>query len=99
MQGQRLDKWIWCARLAKSRSIAADLIVAGKVRINGERARKSSRRVKPGDVLTGITFGRLWVVRVVAEAERRLPPSAVSELYQDLTPACGTAALSPQGAE
>ena len=37
MPGQRLDKWLWCARLAKTRTGAARLIEAGKVRINGDR--------------------------------------------------------------
>jgi len=35
MPGQRLDKWLWCARLAKTRTGAARLIEAGKIRING----------------------------------------------------------------
>jgi ribosome-associated heat shock protein Hsp15 len=38
MLGQRLDKWLWCARLVRTRTLAARLIEAGKVRINGERA-------------------------------------------------------------
>ncbi len=53
MEGQRLDKWLWCARLVKTRSLAAKLIEGGKVRINGERALKVSRHVRLGDVVTG----------------------------------------------
>ncbi|XSG82054.1 MAG: RNA-binding S4 domain-containing protein [Methyloligella sp. ZOD6] len=85
-QGQRLDKWIWCARLVKTRSLATSLVEAGKVRVNGERIRKASRRIRPGDVLTGAHGGRLWVVRVIDSAERRVPASAVAELYENLTP-------------
>jgi len=86
LEGQRLDKWIWCARLVKTRSLATSLVEAGKIRINGERTRKASRRVRPGDVLTGAHGGRLWVVRVIDSAERRVPPSGVSKLYENLTP-------------
>ena len=48
MDGQRLDKWLYCARLAKTRSGAARLIEEGKVRVNGVRALKPSRLVQPG---------------------------------------------------
>jgi ribosome-associated heat shock protein Hsp15 len=70
----------------KTRSLATSLVEAGKIRINGERIRKASRRVRPGDVLTGAYGGRLWVVRVLDYAERRVPPSAVPDLYEALTP-------------
>jgi ribosome-associated heat shock protein Hsp15 len=57
MPGQRLDKWLWCARLAKTRTGAARLIEAGKVRVNGDRALKSSRLVQAGDVVTAAFLG------------------------------------------
>jgi ribosome-associated heat shock protein Hsp15 len=88
MEGQRLDKWLWCARLVKTRTLAARLIEGGKVRINGERALKVSRHVRHGDVVTGTGPGpaRLFVVRVLAEAERRGPAPIARSLYEDLTP-------------
>jgi len=86
MSGQRLDKWLWCARLVRTRSGAARLIAAGKVRINGDRALKSSRLVKAGDVVTAMSVGRLSVLRVAATAERRGPASLARGLYEDLTP-------------
>jgi ribosome-associated heat shock protein Hsp15 len=88
MEGQRLDKWLWCARLVKTRSLAAKLIEGGKVRINGERALKVSRHVRLGDVVTGTSAGagRLFVVRVMAEAVRRGPAPIARCLYEDLTP-------------
>jgi len=82
MEGQRLDKWLWCARLVKTRSLAAKLIEGGKVRVNGERAPKVSRHVRLGDV----GAGRLFVVRVMGEAERRGPATIARSLYEDLTP-------------
>ena len=65
-----------------------ELIEAGKIRINGERA-----EIEPpgalGDVVTGISAGagRLFVVRVAGEAERRGPATIARTLYEDLTPA------------
>jgi ribosome-associated heat shock protein Hsp15 len=86
MEGQRLDKWLWCARLVKTRSLAAKLIEGGKVRVNGARA-KVSRHVRLGDVVTGtgVSAGRLFVVRVMREAERRGPATIARSLW-DLTP-------------
>ena len=86
MPGQRLDKWLWCARLAKTRTGAARLIEAGKIRINGDRVLKSSRPVRAGDVVTAAFLGRLAVVRVLAAVERRGPASLARTLYEDLTP-------------
>ena len=88
MLGQRIDKWLWCARLVKTRTLAARLIEAGKVRINGERAVKVSRAVREGDVVTGIGAGpgSLFVVRVTGEAEQRGPATLARTLDEDLTP-------------
>jgi len=86
MPGQRLDKWLWCARLTKTRTGAARLIEAGKVRINGDRTLKASRLVQTGDVVTAAFLGRLSVVRVVGASERRGPASLARTLYEDLTP-------------
>jgi ribosome-associated heat shock protein Hsp15 len=86
MSEQRLDKWLWCARLVKTRSGAARAIAEGKVRINGERALKPSRLVHEGEVVTGTASGRLFVVRVLAWTVRRGPASLARTLYEDLTP-------------
>ncbi|MGH6865626.1 MAG: RNA-binding S4 domain-containing protein [Methyloceanibacter sp.] len=86
MPAQRLDKWLWCARLVKTRTGAARLIAGGHVRVNSERARKPSRPVNVGDVITATQLGRLSVVRVKGAVERRGPPSLALTLYDDLTP-------------
>jgi ribosome-associated heat shock protein Hsp15 len=88
MEGQRLDKWLWCARLVRTRSLAARLIEGGKVRVNGERTVKVSHHVRPGDVVTGTGAGagRLFVVRVMGEANRRGPAPVARSLYEDITP-------------
>jgi ribosome-associated heat shock protein Hsp15 len=97
MPGQRLDKWLWCARLVKTRSGAARLIEAGKVRINGARAPKPSRLVQAGDVRTATPLGRLTVVRVLGSADRRGPANLARTLYEDLTPQAPPAAEALDG--
>ena len=87
MDGQRLDKWLWCARLTRTRTMASRLIEAGKVRVNGERIVKASRLVRIGDVVTGAFLSRLFVVRVTGASERRGPATLARTLYEDLTPA------------
>ena len=97
MQGQRLDKWLWCARLVKTRTGAARLIEAGKVRLDGVRALKPSRLVQAGNVVTATPPGKLLVVRVLGTAERRGPASLARTLYKDLTPEVApTAGRGPQ---
>ena len=96
MTGQRLDKWLWCARLTKTRSGAARLIAAGKVRVNRDRALKPSRLVHEGDVITTAYLGRLSIVRVIGMAARRGPASVAQTLYEDLTPKDVPAPDQPQ---
>ena len=95
MEGQRLDKWLYCARLAKTRTGAARLIEEGKVRVNGVRALKPSRLVAPGNVVTAMPSGRLRVVRVVAVGTRRGPASAARPCKPGAVPLRG---LDPSSA-
>jgi ribosome-associated heat shock protein Hsp15 len=83
---QRIDKWLWCARFMKSRTLAASIVSGGQIRINGERCGKPSHMLKSGDVLT-IAFGpHVRIVRAIASAERRGPAAEARALYDDLTP-------------
>ena len=82
----RLDKWLWHARIAKSRSLAARLVEAGHVRINGLRADGPAKPVKPGDVLTIALERTVRVLEIVALGERRGPASEARTLYEDLSP-------------
>ncbi|WP_436639575.1 RNA-binding S4 domain-containing protein [Microbaculum sp. FT89] len=83
---QRLDKWLWHARVAKTRTLAASLVTSGHVRLNRARISKASQPVKPGDVLTVALRGRVLVLRIEAIAERRGPASEAATLYCDLSP-------------
>ena len=84
MERQRLDKWLWHARVVKARSSAAALVEAGHVRINGVRERAPGHAVKAGDVLTIALDNSVRVLKVVAFAERRGDASAARVLYEDL---------------
>jgi len=83
--GQRLDKWLWFARVVKTRSLAARLILAGKVRVNRERTDKPSLMLRPGAVVTVLVAGRVRILRVVSPGQRRGPPADAHMLYEDLT--------------
>jgi ribosome-associated heat shock protein Hsp15 len=82
---QRLDKWLWFARITKSRTLAAQLVQDGKVRVNRARASKPSHTVRSGDVLTIAVRGRVQVLRVMAAGERRGPPDEARLLYEVVT--------------
>ena len=84
MERQRLDKWLWHARVVKTRSSAAALVEAGHVRINGVREKAPGHAVKTGDVVTiGLDRG-VRVLKVTGFSERRGDPSAARVLYEDL---------------
>ena len=73
---QRLDKWLWFARVVKTREAAASLVESGHVRLNGQKTLKPGHDVKPGDVLTIVLNARVRVLHVEALAERRGPAEA-----------------------
>ena len=82
----RIDKWLWFARLAKSRSIAARLCAAGAVVIGGTAALRPSHPVRIGDVVA-VPQGRLLhTVRVRALGIRRGPAAEARLLYEAAEP-------------
>ncbi len=84
--GQRVDRWLWYARFAKTRSIAATLVRSGKIRVSGDRISRPSRLVRPGDVLTFPLGAHIRVVRIRGLGTRRGPAPEARELYDDLDP-------------
>jgi ribosome-associated heat shock protein Hsp15 len=82
--GQRLDQWLWFARLAKSRSLAARLCAAGAVVVNGAAARKASQTVRIGDAVVVPQGPRQRVVRVLALGRRRGPAAEARSLYEGM---------------
>jgi ribosome-associated heat shock protein Hsp15 len=81
---QRIDRWLWHARVVRTRSAAASLAVAGHVRINGIRVVAPGGEVKCGDVVTVILDGGVRVLRVCGFALRRGDAAAARRLYENL---------------
>ena len=84
MTGQRLDKWLWFARMVKTRTLAAAIVSQGQVRLNKVKVVKPAHEVGPGDVITLAIHGRVRVLKVLAIAARRGPASEAQTLYEDM---------------
>ncbi len=83
---QRLDKWLWFARVTKSRTLASGAVSEGKIKVNRVQAEKPSQMIKVGDVVTSRVHRNIRVLRIVALGERRGPAAEAMGLYEDLTP-------------
>jgi ribosome-associated heat shock protein Hsp15 len=83
---QRIDKWLFFARVVKSRSLAAKLVQAGRVRVNRDKAEQASHSVKVGDVLTIMIDRQVLVYHVLDCGTRRGPAEEARSLYEDMSP-------------
>ncbi|MGW5350742.1 RNA-binding S4 domain-containing protein [Streptomyces sp. NPDC004031] len=83
--GARVDSWIWCVRLTRSRSLAAAACRAGHVRVNGERA-KPAQTVRPGDEVRLHHAGRERVVVVSKVLSKRVGAAVAAECFVDNSP-------------
>jgi ribosome-associated heat shock protein Hsp15 len=83
---QRIDKWLWHARVVRTRSAAAELVTSGLVRLNRERVTASSRLVRSDDVITVALDRQVRILKVAGFAERRGDAEAGRALYIELTP-------------
>lgn len=86
VESVRLDKWLWAARVFKTRSLAADACDGGKVDVN-EQAAKPARALRPGDsIRVSLPQGRRRILKVRALGERRGSATMARTLFEDLTP-------------
>ncbi|MGB9367420.1 MAG: RNA-binding S4 domain-containing protein [Xanthobacteraceae bacterium] len=88
---QRIDKWLWHARVVRTRTAAAALVNGGNVRLNDTRIGAASQPVRSGDVVTIALDRAVRVLKVTGFAERRGDADAARLLWEDLTPAPGPA--------
>jgi ribosome-associated heat shock protein Hsp15 len=86
---QRIDRWLWHARVVRTRSAAAALAASGHVRVNGVRIDAPSRPVKPGDVLTVALDRSVRILKVTGFAARRGSATDARDLFADITPGAG----------
>ena len=82
---QRIDRWLWHARIVRTRLAAASLAAAGHVRVNGARVTAPSSAVRCGDVVTITLDGGVRVLKVSGFSPRRGDAAATVGLYTELT--------------
>ena len=80
----RLDRYLHCIRLVKSRTLAQVLIDEGHVRLDGKRVAKPSEEVRVGSVLALPLRGEVRVLRVTAIPARRGPASEARTAYEEI---------------
>ena len=81
----RLDKFLWFARIVKTRSLAQGLAEGGHLRLSGRIIDRAHAPVRIGDVLAFAVHGKVRVLRIDALPERRGPPAEARALYTELT--------------
>jgi ribosome-associated heat shock protein Hsp15 len=81
----RIDKYLWCVRLAKTRSISTDWIKKGKIRLNNEQI-KPARDVKVGDVIQISKNTAHFSFEIIGLVDKRVGAPLVKDLIQDITP-------------
>jgi len=93
---QRIDKWLWHARVVRTRSAASTLVSSGHVRANGLRVTAPSHLVRPDDVVTIALDRQVRILKVTGFAERRGDAEAARAISTDLTPLPPPADESPK---
>jgi ribosome-associated heat shock protein Hsp15 len=83
---QRLDKWLWFARMARTRVLAQELIGSGYVRVDGRKVEQPSRQVGPGNVLTIALAQKVVILEILGCAERRGSYPEAQKLYRLIGP-------------
>jgi ribosome-associated heat shock protein Hsp15 len=86
IQKLRVDKWLWQARLFKTRTLASKVVSSGQVRVNSKKVTKPSYMVTVKDVLNFAQEKRIRVVKIEVLGTRRGPATEAQELYLDMSP-------------
>jgi ribosome-associated heat shock protein Hsp15 len=94
-ESQRLDKWLWFARVVKTRTRAAELVSSGHVRINARRIDTPAKAVAQGDVLTIALEHEVRVLRVLGPGMRRGAYPEARLLFEDLSSDAATPSHLP----
>ena len=81
----RLDKFLWFARIVKTRSLAQQMAETGRIRVDGRLVDRAHAPIRVGEVLSFAQRGQVRIVRVEKLPERRGPPAEARSLYCELT--------------
>lgn len=84
MPEARIDKWMWAARIFKTRTIAAEACKKGRISINGSQV-KPARMVKPGDVVQVRKPPVTYSFKVLQAIEKRVGAKLVPEIMENMT--------------
>ncbi|HEX8366849.1 MAG TPA: RNA-binding S4 domain-containing protein [Allosphingosinicella sp.] len=95
----RLDKFLWFARIVKTRALAQALAEQGRIRIAGRVADRAHAPVRVGDVLSFAQRGAVRVLQIDALPTRRGPPAEARALYTDLSQATAATLTSEGGGD
>jgi len=82
--GIRLDKFLWFARIAKTRALAQAMAETGRLRLNGRVVDRAHALVRVGDMLAFARQGAVRMLKIEALPARRGPPAEARALYADL---------------
>jgi ribosome-associated heat shock protein Hsp15 len=82
--GLRLDKFLWFARIVKTRGLAQHLAEDGRLRLAGRIIDRAHAPVRVGDVLSFAVHGKVRVIKVEALPRRRGPPAEARLLYSEV---------------
>lgn len=82
----RIDRFLHCIRMVKSRTLAQSLVESGYVRIDGKRVEKTSEEVRIGSIIGLPLHGQARVLRVISLPQRRGPSAEARACYQELEP-------------
>ena len=91
----RLDKFLWFARIVKTRALAQQLAENGRLRIDGRLVERAHAPVRVGDVLSFAQRGRVRVLRIEALPVRRGPPADARTLYREVPASPLTSEAAP----
>jgi ribosome-associated heat shock protein Hsp15 len=80
----RIDKYLWFARIAKTRALAQAMAEGGRLRVSGRVVDRAHAAVRIGDVLSFAIRGQVRVLRIEALPARRGPPAEARLLYTEL---------------
>ena len=82
----RLDKFLWFARVVKTRALAQRLVAEGRLRIDGRPVDRAHAEVRPGQVLAFLLHDRVRALRIEMLPARRGPAPESRSCYTDLSP-------------